>query len=249
MTRSRVGTLRSLGFLAILALFSAGTTARADLAVSAEELETFFSLDPMTLTDLGNGPAFNGSGILTSLTVVAGDELSFRYNFLTNEVSDLGNTINDFAFLTVDGVVTQFADVVSLPLVSSSAPGFASETGFQTYTFRFTNSGLIALGFGVVNVTDGTFDSGLLIDDLMLNSALISGGGFESGVYTGDFSPLGNASVVGAFGSLPPGGDFQAFLSTSAVPEPASLAMMGFGAVTLLARRRIRSRAARRSAA
>lgn len=243
MISLRAGRARALAVLAALLVAIASSPSRADMAVSAADLESFFSLPTESLTDLGNGPAVNGSGIWTSLLVQAGDTLSFRYNFLTNEVNDLGNTINDFAFLAIGSSIIPFADVVSLPLSSSSAPGFMSETGFQDYSYTFTSGGSVLVGLGVVNVTDNTFDSGILLDNFMLGSSLITNGGLETGDFTG-FSRIGDSRVVGLFGGSPPGGQYQALLTTgaSAVPEPSSLALLGLGAASLLSRLRHRSR-------
>lgn len=231
-----------LGMMAMAGASS--SSAIADMSVSAADLEAFMLLPTETLTDLGNGPAINGSGIWTALLVRAGDTLTFDYNFLTDEVFDAGNTINDFAFLTVNGQAIAFADVVSLPLVSSSS-GFASETGYQSYQYIFETAGSVLVGFGVVNVTDATFDSGLLIDSVALNGSLTTDGGFESGTFTG-FQAIGDARVVGTFGSAPPAGSNQALLTTRAVPEPASLVMLAMGSVAGLFRLRSRSIASKR---
>ena len=210
--------------------------------MAAADLESFMSLAPDTLTNFGNGPAIDGSGLLTSLLVQAGDTLTFKYNFLTDEVFDAGNTINDFAFFTVNGVATPFADVVTLPLVASSS-GFASETGYQSFQFVFATGGPVLLGFGVTNVTDDTFDSALLIDAITLNTTLATNGGFETGHFTG-FSTIGDAQIVGLYGSAPPEGSFQALLTTKSVPEPASLMMLSLGSAATLFRMRNRTKKA-----
>lgn len=62
-------------------------------AVSAAALESFLGLSAGTV---GNG--FEGSAIRQTVTVNAGDVLTFRYKFLTTEGSQ-----TDFAFVTLTG--------------------------------------------------------------------------------------------------------------------------------------------------
>jgi hypothetical protein len=71
--------------------------------VSDAQIESFLALNPASLDGLGNGDAMTGSAMKLNQTVTAnaGDRLTFKYNFLTNE--NTPSSYNDFAFLSVTG--------------------------------------------------------------------------------------------------------------------------------------------------
>lgn len=135
--------------------------------VSASNLESFLGLSSGTLTNSG---ATEGSAIQQTIGANTGDVLSFDYNFLTDEVP--GNSdFNDFAFFTLNNNFISLADTLSPELFSPSFSSFAAETGYQSFSYTFTNSGTYTLGFGVVDVDntgggDTGVNSGLLVDNV-----------------------------------------------------------------------------------
>ncbi len=136
-------------------------------SIAVPGLETFLGLELGSLTDLGNGITYNGSAIKQTFTANAGDILTFDWNFLKKEEPD--PIFNDFAFVSVNSLST-----LASPLKSSLVPfsnvdqQFDQQTKFQSSSFTIPNTGTYALGLGVVNVTDTSGDSGLLVDNVSL---------------------------------------------------------------------------------
>ncbi|WP_165249682.1 hypothetical protein [Paludisphaera soli] len=249
MPASYVFPRRPLLAAAVLAVAFAliAAPARAGDAVSAPEIESFLGLSTDALQGIG-GPAFNGSALRTSFTAAAGDVLSFRFNFLTNEDPDLlGDLINDFAFITLNGAdPTVIAEVATTPFAAASSTLFSVESGLLSFSTTLAASGVYTLGLGVVNVVDELLSSALLLDDFRINGVGLSGGGFESGSLT-DFEGLGAFAIVGgAIGSPAPEGSSQLFLSngSTAVPEPAGVVSLLVGASGLAAGATYRARKA-----
>jgi hypothetical protein len=146
-------------------------------AVTDAELETFLNLDPGTLDGLGSGDATEGSAIAQTVTVSAGDQLSFDWNYLTNEGS--GSTFSDFAFISIESEDSQvIADTFSL-LDLSETGVFSQETGYSSFEYTFENSGTYTIGVGIVDVGDTGVSSGLLVDNFSF-----SGGSVIPGTYT-----------------------------------------------------------------
>lgn len=137
-----------------------------------------------------------GSAIRTSATISvnAGDILSFDYNFLTDENSALPIGGNDLAFFSIDNVLTQivlFNDVESS--LVASATSFSRETGFQTLTSApFSSAGNITLGFGVVDGGDFAGDSGLLVDNIQVLPAAVP----EPSTIIGTLFALGIGAIL-----------------------------------------------------
>lgn len=125
-------------------------------------LQEFLGLNSTDL-DIG-GEAFEGSALTTNITVNPGDELSFTWNFLTNETAAQAplTPLNDYAFISINDVVTKLADVNDATNASSI---FASETGENTYINTFTEPGNYQIGIGVVNVDDFNVPSSLQISN------------------------------------------------------------------------------------
>ena len=130
------------------------------------DLEFFLSLNPGDLSE--SGEVFEGSAIQTQLTVKAGDKLSFDWNFLTNETSELlPTTYNDSAFMIVNSQVIKLADVADS---TSTSNLFNTETGLQSYTYQFTQAGNYNIGFGVVDIDDYINSSALSVSNIALNT-------------------------------------------------------------------------------
>ena len=147
-------------------------------AVTDTELETFLNLTPQTLDNLGNGDVTEGSAIAQTVTVSAGTQLSFDWNYLTNEVNG-DDLFNDFAFISIESEDSQiFADTFSFLDVSDTGV-FSQETGFGSFDYTFENSGTFTIGVGVVDVGDTGVSTGLLLDNFSF-----SGGSVIPGTYT-----------------------------------------------------------------
>lgn len=147
------------------ALLTNGTGSVSDAALEAFLGVPAGTLDALSATLPGSPNAIEGSAIKQSITVNAGDTVSFDFNFLTNE--NPPTFFNDFAF-----VVTQFstalshADAAFLP----SLTVFNLETGFQTFSETMPSSGTFSLGIGIVDAGDAFFDAALLIDRVSVTS-------------------------------------------------------------------------------
>lgn len=132
--------------------------------VAGRPIET---LDAMT----GGGPIAHGSLLTQTLTVAAGDVLSFKWNFLTNEPPGEPST-NDSAFFLANGpapLTVHLADTFSA-FAPSTSLAYASETGFQAYSASFAVGGTYTLVFGAVDRFDAADDSALLVDCVELVS-------------------------------------------------------------------------------
>ena len=110
------------------------------------------------------GFAYEGSLALQSFTATAGQTLSFLWNFGTRD------TLADFGFVAIDGVVMRLGGVPDATLPGSGDN--LLETGYQTYSFQFASSGLHTLVFGVVDVFDGAVMSSLSVDQVQLSNTV-----------------------------------------------------------------------------
>ncbi|MEL7036767.1 MAG: PEP-CTERM sorting domain-containing protein [Cyanobacteria bacterium J06592_8] len=132
---------------------------------SDRAIENFLNLSNGTLDNLSTTNATQGSAISQTFDVTAGQTLSFRWNFLTDEFTP--TVFNDMAFVSLAGVGQKLADTNST-FVLSSVSSFNEETGFATFSKTFDTSETIKLGIGVLDVLDSAVDSGLLIDEVTL---------------------------------------------------------------------------------
>jgi hypothetical protein len=128
-------------------------------------LESFLGLAPGSLEDLG---VIEGSAIKQTFTVTAGETLSFRWNFLTNQPTP-DAVANDFAFYVLDGTLVELADTNSM-FVAAPGSGFTDRTGFNTLCLCFASPGTHTLSFGVADVSGESVNSALLVDALQTAS-------------------------------------------------------------------------------
>ncbi|MBE9005452.1 PEP-CTERM sorting domain-containing protein [Fortiea sp. LEGE XX443] len=141
--------------------FQALISTTADgITATPGELEDFLGLAPFSLDDI-NGPIFSGSAIQQEFSAVAGQTLSFGWNFLTNEASQ-SPSFNGFAFVNIDSL-ERLADTFSTLIPSSTT--FLSETGYQTFSYTIPTTGTYSLGIGVATVGDSFGSFGVLVDN------------------------------------------------------------------------------------
>lgn len=129
--------------------------------VTDTALEIFLGLVPGSIDALVGGNAVNGSGFQQTFAVTAGEILGFQWNFLTAEQIP-SPLVNDTAFVAINGVLTELADT---SLVFFPAGAF-EQTGYRQFSFVAPVTGMLRLGFGVVNVFDGAIPSALLVDNV-----------------------------------------------------------------------------------
>lgn len=136
------------------------------------ELAEFLGLEVDDLNALDNGEVFEGSAMQTTITVEAGDVLTFTWNFLTGSTEGDGGEFNDYAFVTISGTTDELVELAdTFSTFVESATAYEYETGFQTFEYTFTTSGTYTLGIGVVDVGDGGADSELLVDNVSISSS------------------------------------------------------------------------------
>jgi hypothetical protein len=137
------------------------------LPVSAANLETFLGLTAGALSKPG-AAAVNGSAIKQDVTGNAGDIVTFKADFLTNETTKANG---DYGFVTVtfNGKTELFRIHAAVkPITGLNTSGFLSETGYRMYTIVLPKNGTYTIGYGVVNVGDSEVASDLLVDNVQL---------------------------------------------------------------------------------
>ena len=159
-----------LGQQALISNNTAPIPGSVGAVTNIPSLDTFFNLGAGTLAGLN---VKSGSGFKQTFFATAGDVLTFKYDFATNEPVN-GN--QDFGFTTLQGpgggnaTLTQLlsanpvgATIATNPLLGINSL-FATETGYLTGSINILTSGNYTLAFGVANRTDTLNASGLLVD-------------------------------------------------------------------------------------
>lgn len=125
-------------------------------------LQSFLGVDKNGL-DI-DGEAFEGSAVKTTIAALAGDKLTFKWNFLSNETSTSApfTPSNDFAFVTINGAVNKLADFTN---ASNNSTLFDSETGQNTFTYTFPEQNSYQVGIGVVDVGGYSSTSALQVSN------------------------------------------------------------------------------------
>ncbi len=196
-----------------------------------------------------DGHGTGRSAVRQAFTAQVGDVLSLDYNFLTNEVvSDL-DTVEDYAFVSISGLLA--LELASVSDTNISSGPYGRQTGYKSFTAEILQAGTFSLGIGVINVIDDQGQSALLIDNFRLSGSPIfpslgfSNASFETTTLA-NFQMAGDATAIGSLGAInPTDGGFQAALTSGgpvAVLEPATLSLMGAGLVSLflMNQRRVR---------
>ena len=135
------------------------------ISIPDSAIESFLGLTSGTLDSLSTNNVTEGSAIKQTFTAQAGDIVSFDWNFLTFEFTP--TFFNDFAFVSLSSTEV-LADTFS-PFASSLS-SFSEETGFNTFSFEIPASGNYTLGLGVMDVEDTIIDSGLLVDNVSVET-------------------------------------------------------------------------------
>ncbi|GAA5163605.1 PEP-CTERM sorting domain-containing protein [Viridibacterium curvum] len=135
-------------------------------AAASGGLESFLGLSAGALDPDAAGFVFasEGSAIRQTVTVSAGDTLSFEWNFLSNEAGFAAQP--DYAFVVIGGNLIRLAD--SAGSLSPSAV-YGGETGTRHFSYTFTSGGSVVLGFGVVDAVDGSVSSALTLDAVQIS--------------------------------------------------------------------------------
>lgn len=144
-------------FQALVSTTADGTTA------TPGELEDFLGLEPFSLDHI-NGAIFSGSALKQEFSAVAGQTLTFSWNFLTNETSQ-SSEFNGFAFVNINST-EKLADTYSTLIPSNTS--FVSETGYRTFSYTIPTTGNYSLGIGVATVGDSFGGFGILVDNATL---------------------------------------------------------------------------------
>lgn len=132
----------------------------------APAVVTSLGVPGSAIIGLGAGTPTNGTGISQSITVSAGDVLTYDWNFISDELNE-DPLYNDFAFFTVSGAAYLLASRNSSTWDLSSPPaGFDGQTDWATGTYTFASAGTYTIGFGVFNVGDSGHNSALLLDSV-----------------------------------------------------------------------------------
>ncbi len=165
--------------------------------------------------------ATDGSAIKTTLSVTAGDVITFDWSFDADDYL----SYNDFAFVVIGDQVIKLADIEDV--------GDYGSTGWATFTYNVTATGDLTIGFGVMNTGDEALDSHLLIDNLEVNGSTVQS--FESGDFTG-WTVFGDANVVTLHdegGGSPTDGTHMAVLTSNPESDSAIEAFFGLPAGTI----------------
>ncbi len=144
---------------------------------SPSNLESQLGLPTSSLQSQGLN-VLSGSGISQMVALSAGQRVLFDYDFLTNEPAGTANGIkyNDFAFFQASNNIGYTSPLQIIASVAgskfnntTSAPDFAIDTGFQSYSFTAPTAGDYNIKVGVTNVGPGSnggssdsFSSGVL---------------------------------------------------------------------------------------
>lgn len=150
-------------------------------AVNTTTIQSFLGLNSGSLDSYSTNYVIQGSAIKNSFTASMNNIISFSFNFLTDEDVKSSNPTfgrsgepnpfyNDFAFLTIlfDGdasaQIFQLADTFNK--FQASTTSFISETGWLSYSTSLDRSGTYTVGFGIADVGDDGFSSGLLLKNI-----------------------------------------------------------------------------------
>ncbi len=140
--------------------FNASGTSAYDIALGG--FEAFAGLNPGDLDTPDF--AFEGSLLTQTISINAGDTLSFNWNVFTNE-----GTAPDYAFVAVNGVISVLAPAQNALIPSIP---FDFSTGASVFSQTFAAASSVTLAFGVVDLSDYGVTSALWLDNVKLTAAV-----------------------------------------------------------------------------
>jgi VCBS repeat-containing protein len=135
--------------------------------VTASAVASFLGLAQGALSQLDPGQEVSGAAQQMQLSLIAGQTVTFAWNFGTLDDGALLPDYNDVGFFTVSGG----ANPATVQLLSSiAALDGAATGGWHTFTYTATATGTFTLGFGVMNVDDEdpSYGSWLYVDDIVV---------------------------------------------------------------------------------
>ncbi|WP_026224378.1 PEP-CTERM sorting domain-containing protein [Methyloversatilis thermotolerans] len=148
-----------------LALNLSGNEALA--AGIPDGLEHGLGLSPGALDGDVLSQATEGSALVRTFSVSAGDRLSFDWMLSTLDTASSGFGL-DFAFVVIDGVRIDLAAATSASLPGSGP--YATTTGWKSFEYVFASGGQIKLGIGITDVADYAISSRLDIDNFAITA-------------------------------------------------------------------------------
>ncbi|WP_013334652.1 hypothetical protein [Gloeothece verrucosa] len=129
-------------------------------------LETFLGIDVAQLNL--EGVAYEGSAIKTNLSVNTRSELSFDWEFLTNETFELPlRPFNDYGFVQIGQQVNKLTDYQNTQKSPNCSFGFVGCTGVKSLKYTLA-AGQYTLAFGVIDVDDFAITSALKVSKINL---------------------------------------------------------------------------------
>lgn len=146
--------------LPALGLASTDLIAFIDALLSQYDYNIPSSLNPQT-----------GSVVKQTVYAEAGQQISFDYNFMTNDYSASLLSHTDMAVVVINGLeaIAPLDDHLfqaSNAQLNNNPNLLTWETGFQTFSYFAPTSGLYTIGIGVFDGSDASVMSALAVDNL-----------------------------------------------------------------------------------
>ncbi len=119
-------------------------------AVTDQELETFAGLSQGTLDQLIGANAIQGSAVQITVTVKAGDTLTFDWNFVSREYwwnkgnIQLASLYKDFAFVSIGSQIVKLVDTTSQTSGTLNS-NFGNYTGYRSFSHSFATGGSLTV--------------------------------------------------------------------------------------------------------
>lgn len=133
-------------------------------AVAAAALESFAGLGAGTLSGMS---ATVGSGLRADFNAAAGEQLSFRWKFMSNEPQN--SPANDTAYVVLDNTTfIKLVTVKSATLLGSSPSPLFDETAYLTFTSAPLSAGAHSVSLGVFDSLDTLGASALAVTGVHL---------------------------------------------------------------------------------
>jgi len=139
-------------------------------------IETFAGVAPFGL-DIG-GPAFEGSVMRQSFSVMAGDAINFNFWFsLLSQPSSIPGFPLDVGFVAVNGAVVSVLNPAAI-------------AGMGNFSYQFATGGLANVAIGVLDIGDFVGNTELRVDNIVVTAVpepehfamLLAGLGLVGGV-------------------------------------------------------------------